>query len=93
MMTARQAVTKHRRPAWPALRLDWLLRPAHRRVHREQALERTLDDLAGRLAQTEIALLQEQRRHVATSGRAERAEADLRRVQALLHGGRADRKA
>lgn len=53
-------------------------------LRRERALERSLDAMAGRVAQAELELLREQRRTRQEARRAEAAEAALVRLQDTL---------
>ncbi|MFC3126176.1 hypothetical protein ACFOD4_13995 [Pseudoroseomonas globiformis] len=65
----------------------WLFNRDTFHSRREQALETTLNNLAQRLAEAEIALIQEQSRRRLCALRAEQAEKDLQRLQGLLHHG------
>ncbi|WP_159999049.1 hypothetical protein [Roseomonas sp. 18066] len=60
-------------------------------VRRQRALERLLDGMAERVAQTEIALLRQQRDARRQAARAEAAEAALVRLQDMLDRLRRER--
>jgi hypothetical protein len=72
-------------PAWLG---RWLgqafLRRSLRRSPREKALERVLDDMAERVARTELALLRQEAESLREQRRAAAAEAALTRLQDML---------
>lgn len=70
-----------------------LLRPPSRAQRRERALERTLDAMAARVAEAELALLREERRRLHEARRAEAAEAALVRLQDMLDQLRREQRA